>query len=94
MEAHIQSETLKRLSYIEGHLLGVQKMIAEDRYCTDILRRTRAARRALERMDAAILEGYLKTQVVTGITAGKRDQIVGELMELYDIVAKYNIGVR
>jgi len=32
-----KKEVLKRLSYIEGHLGGIHKMIEEDKYCVDIL---------------------------------------------------------
>jgi DNA-binding FrmR family transcriptional regulator len=33
-----KQDVLKRLSYIEGHLGGVRKMVEEDQYCVDILR--------------------------------------------------------
>lgn len=92
MEHPVQADVLKRLSYIEGHLTGIRKMVEEDRYCVDILKQTYAVRRALERMEATVLEGHLKTHVVDGIKNGHESQILDELMELYDLAAKNKTG--
>ncbi|MDA1096897.1 MAG: metal-sensitive transcriptional regulator [Chloroflexi bacterium] len=92
MEHPVQDDVLKRLSYIEGHLTGIRKMVEEDRYCVDILKQTYAVRRALERMEAVVLEGHLKTHVVEGIKNGHESQILDELMELYDLAAKNKTG--
>ena len=35
-----QSETLKRVSDIEGHLSETRRMLEEDRYCIDALKQT------------------------------------------------------
>ena len=88
MESGIRDDALKRLSYIEGHLAGIRKMVEDDRYCVDILKQTHAVRRALERMEATVLEGHMETHVVDGIKSGNEDQIVGELLELFDLAAK------
>ena len=90
MESEVRNGALKRLSYIEGHLAGIRKMIEEDRYCVDILKQTHAVRRALEKMEAMVLQGHMETHVVDGIKSGNQDQIVGELMELFDLAAKNN----
>ena len=92
MESEVRDEALKRLSYIEGHLAGIRKMVEEDRYCIDILKQTHAVRRALEKMEATVLQGHMETHVVDGIKSGNQDQIVGELMELFDLAAKNNTG--
>ncbi|MBI4329363.1 MAG: metal-sensitive transcriptional regulator [Chloroflexi bacterium] len=85
MRPDIQADALKRISYIEGHLAGVRKMIEEDRYCVDVLKQTYAVRRALEKLEALILEGHMQTHVVEGIKGGREGQIVEELMELYGL---------
>ena len=78
-----KADTLKRLSYIEGHLSGIRKMLQEDKYCVDILKQTYAVRRAIEKLESILLEGHLHTCVVEGIKDGREDQVVGELTELY-----------
>src|SRR2546425_7051570 len=46
----------RSLSYIEGHVSGIRRMVEEDKYCVDILRQTYAVRKALEKLEAIILE--------------------------------------
>lgn len=78
-----KSDALKRLSYIEGHLSGIRKMLEEDKYCVDVLKQTYAVRRAIEKMESILLEGHLHSCVVEGIKDGREDQVVGELTDLY-----------
>ena len=85
MEDTTRQGVLKRLNYIEGHLAGVRRMIQDDKYCPEVLKQTYAVRRAIEKMEAMILEGHLHTCVASGIRDGREDQVIGELMELYEI---------
>ncbi len=80
-----KKETLKRLSYIEGHLAGVKRMLEEDKYCVDILKQTFAIRRAIEKVEAMLLEGHLETCVVEGVRNGREKEVLGELVELYTL---------
>ena len=57
MQEERKSDVLKRLSYIEGHVAGIRKMVEEDKYCVDILRQAHAVRKALEKLEAIIVEG-------------------------------------
>ena len=88
MQTNTRTECLKRLSFIEGHLAGIRKMIEEDKYCVDVLRQTYAVRKAIEKLEALMLEGHLHTCVVEGIRDGRDKEIVGELMELYNVARK------
>lgn len=85
MTPEIHSDALKRLSYIEGHLNGVRKMLEEDRYCVEILKQTHAIRKAIEKFEVLLLDGHLKTCVVDGIQNGKSEQIIDELRSLYTV---------
>ena len=80
-----KQEVLKRLNYIDGHLDGIRKMIEEDKYCVDILRQTYAVRKAIEKLEAIILENHLQTCVPEGISSGRTDAVVEELVQLYNI---------
>ena len=94
--AHDQHETLpeakraalKRLSYIEGHLAGVRRMIEGDQYCVDILKQTFAIRRAIQKMESIVLEGHLHSHVIEGVKDGREHQVLGELLELYTLSDK------
>ena len=78
-----KDDALKRLSYIEGHLSGIRKMLEDDKYCVDVLKQTYAVRRAIEKMESILLEGHLHSCVVDGIKEGREDQVVDELTDLY-----------
>jgi DNA-binding FrmR family transcriptional regulator len=78
-------DVLKRLSYIEGHLNGIRRMVEEDKYCVDVLKQTFAVRRAIEKLEAVILDGHLHGCVVEGIKEGREEEVVGELLELYQL---------
>ncbi|MFA7297092.1 MAG: metal-sensitive transcriptional regulator, partial [Dehalococcoidia bacterium] len=72
----------------EGHLSGVRRMIESDQYCVDVLKQTFAIRRAIEKLEAKLLEGHLHGCVVEGIQGGEADRVVGELVELYALANK------
>ncbi len=83
-----RSDVIKRLNYIEGHLAGIRRMIEEDKYCVDILKQTYAVRRAIEKLEALLLDGHLHGCVVEGIRDGREQQVVNELLELYELASK------
>ena len=85
MQADRKPDVLKRLSYIEGHVSGIRKMVEEEKYCVDILRQTYAVRKALEKLEALILEGHLQSCVPEGIKGNREEEVIQELVQLYTI---------
>jgi DNA-binding FrmR family transcriptional regulator len=83
-----RTDVLKRLNFIEGHLAGIRRMIEADKYCVDVLKQTYAVRRAIEKMEAIMLDGHLHTCVVEGIREGRDDAVLAELNELYEMAGK------
>ena len=83
MFPEVKEDALKRMSYIEGHLSGIRKMLEEDKYCVDVLKQTYAVRRAIEKMESLLLEGHLRSCVIDGITTGRADEVVEELRDLF-----------
>jgi len=88
MLSDVRHDAVNRLSYIEGHLAGVKKMVQDDRYCVDVLKQTYAIRRALEKLETKLLEGHLHTCVIDGVRAGRDDQVLDELVELYSLTTR------
>ena len=88
MENDVRQDVLKRLNYIDGHLRGIRSMIEGDKYCPDILKQTYAVRRAIERMESIMLDGHLHHCVVEGIRDGREDQVISELLELYELAGR------
>ena len=81
-------EAMNRLSYIEGHLKGIRKMVEEDQYCVDIIKQTYAVQRALDKFESLLLHGHLGTCVVEGIKEGRDEEVLGELGELFDLAQR------
>jgi DNA-binding FrmR family transcriptional regulator len=80
-----KKDVLNRLATIEGHLKGIRKMVEEDQYCVDILKQAFAVERALQKFEAAILEGHLHGCVVEGFRDGREAEMVDELAELFEL---------
>ncbi|MEP6976406.1 MAG: metal-sensitive transcriptional regulator [Spartobacteria bacterium] len=53
-----------RAKRISGQIAGVQRMIAEDRYCVDILNQISAVRSALDALGVELLTSHLSSCVV------------------------------
>ena len=76
-------DALNRMSYIEGHLAGIRRMVEEDKYCVDVLKQTFAVRRAIQKLESRLLEGHLGSCVIDGVKEGREKEVLGELLELY-----------
>ena len=83
-----KKDVLNRLSSVEGHLQGIRKMVEEDTYCVDVLKQTYAVQRALDKVEAVILRGHLASCVPQRINGPKRDELIAELADLYDLSRK------
>ena len=83
-----KQNALKRLKYIEGHLGGVRRMIEQDTYCIDVLKQTFAVRRAIQKLESVLLEGHLHSCVIEGVKAGREEDVLSELLELYSLADK------
>jgi DNA-binding FrmR family transcriptional regulator len=88
VDTSAKPDILRRLSYIEGHLQGVRRMVEDDKYCVDVLKQTYAVRRAIEKLESLILESHLQGCVVHGIKQGREDAVIGELLDLYEMAGR------
>lgn len=88
MEADKKKAVLKRLAFVDGHLQGVRRMVEADKYCVDVLKQTFAIRRAIEKIESLILDNHLHTCVIEGIKDGRDEQVVGELLDLYELAGR------
>ncbi len=69
-----------RLKRIEGQIRGIQKMLDDNAYCTDILTQVSAVQSALNSFNKELLESHIKTCVVTDIKNGD-DEVVTDLVK-------------
>jgi DNA-binding FrmR family transcriptional regulator len=69
-----------RLRRIEGQVRGVQRMVAEDEYCIDILTQISAVTSALKKVAVGLLDDHMKHCVAEGLASGgdRGEAIVSE----------------
>ncbi len=60
-------------------------MIEDDICCMDVLHQTYAVRKAIEKLETRLVESHLQMCVPEGLADGKRDQVITELVQLYDL---------
>lgn len=71
-----------RLNRIEGQLRGIKNMVAEDRYCNDILIQLSAIESSIKSLSMHILENHLYSCITDSIE--KNDpEVIDELMSLF-----------
>ncbi len=69
-----------RLKRIEGQVRGVQRMLEDDAYCTDILTQVSAIQSALHAFNQELLVNHINTCVVEDIKNGN-DEVVTDLVK-------------
>lgn len=75
-----KDQLLTRLRRIEGQVRGVQGMVAEDRYCIDVLTQIAAAQAALDKVALGLLDAHAHHCVTASENAGEREEKTDELM--------------
>ena len=65
----------KRLNIIEGQVRGINQMIADDRYCDDVLIQIAAVNKSLQTLGNSIFESHLNNCVVREIQMGNLDML-------------------
>jgi CsoR family transcriptional regulator, copper-sensing transcriptional repressor len=91
MDDKHKQDVLLRLKSAEGHLRGIERMVEEDVYCIDIIKQSLAVQKALDKVNALMLETHLGTCVTTAIRSedGKeRERVIGEIVDVFQTANK------
>lgn len=78
---------LARLARIEGQARGMARMVAQDKYCIDVLTQVSAATKALQAVALGLLDEHLSHCVVHAVEAGGQDKDI-KLKEASDAIAR------
>lgn len=87
MEEKKQTELLRRLKSIAGHLRGVEKMIIEEAYCIDIISQVQAVQAALNKVNMQILDDHLHSCLITAVRgddANERAKMLAEIANVFE----------
>ena len=88
MRKEIKASALKRLKRIEGQVRGLARMVAEDRYCIDIVTQISAVRAALRRAEEEVLRDHVAHCVEGAIASGNAAEQRRKIAELMDVVGR------
>ncbi len=76
---------INRLSVMEGQVRGIKQMVAEDRYCEDVLMQISAVVNSLRSLGTQILKEHLSTCITEEMKKGN-PEAVDEIMNLFKIL--------
>nr|NLD40159.1 metal-sensitive transcriptional regulator [Actinomycetales bacterium] len=78
---------LKRMRRIEGQVRGIERMIAEDVYCIDILTQVSAVTKALQAVSLGLVEDHLGHCVVNAAKSSEEEG-AEKIREATDAIAR------
>lgn len=85
-----RSANLMQLRRARGQIDGIERMVADDRYCVDIITQIMAARASLQVVAKALLEAHLKYchEVALRNGGAEADRMYQEVVDLVSKMAR------
>ena len=80
---------IKRLHRIEGQVRGIERMLADDRYCIDIITQIAAVSTALEAVAFKILDDHVNHCVSAALASGEPQLAAEKSRELLEAVHRF-----
>jgi len=80
---------IKRLHRIGGQVRGIERMVAEERYCIDILTQVAATTTALESLALTILDRHVRHCVAGALASGDAEIAAEKSRELLEAVRRF-----
>ncbi len=80
---------ITRLHRIEGQVRGIERMVADERYCIDILTQIGAVSTALESVAQKLLEEHANHCVAGALASGSREEAETKTRELLEAVHRF-----
>jgi DNA-binding FrmR family transcriptional regulator len=88
VDSEIKSSNLKRLRRIEGQVRGLQRLVMEERYCSDILVQVSSVQEALRSVGRALMRNHLRhcaSEAIRDSAPGRAEAMYEELLNLMDM---------
>jgi DNA-binding FrmR family transcriptional regulator len=85
-----RDELLSRLKKIEGQVKGIQRMIEEEKCCTDVMVQISAIRSAINKVGGIMIEKYIMECMQCGLKASlQNSEIDDNVKTVIDTIVKY-----
>lgn len=77
-----KQEVRRRLRRARGQVDGIERMLAENRPCAEILQQIAAAQEALRAAGKLMVRNYMESCATEGIRAGRGKEVYDEFLEI------------
>jgi DNA-binding FrmR family transcriptional regulator len=84
-----KTKALGRLRRIEGQVQGIQRMVANEVYCVDVLLQIAAVQGALDQVQKLLLGRHIESCVADAIRSGSRGDRQRKIDELLDVFSRF-----
>jgi CsoR family transcriptional regulator, copper-sensing transcriptional repressor len=91
MDDITKTAVTRRLASAAGHLKGIERMVAEDNYCIDVIRQIQAVQAALNKVSTLMLDNHLRTCITTAIQGddvSEREKMLAEVTSVFEVSGK------
>lgn len=88
MNSALKKQAIRRFKIAEGQIRGLERMVAHEKYCVDILTQTSAVKYALSGIEDLILQNHLSSHVIEQIKSGKKAKAINEILAIYKLSKK------
>jgi DNA-binding FrmR family transcriptional regulator len=83
-----QTELLRRLRSVSGHVNGVEKMVEEGKYCIDVIHQIQAVQSALNKVTVMLLDDHMHhcmTEAIQSRDPSVRERVLGEIRDVFTV---------
>lgn len=77
-----KDQLLARTQRIDGQVRGVERMVSDDRYCTDVLAQIAAVQAALDKVALGLLDDHARHCLSESNDPGKTDELMTAVARL------------
>jgi DNA-binding FrmR family transcriptional regulator len=85
----LKEQADRRLARIEGQVRGLRKMIAEDRYCVDVLQQVASVHEALRGVGKLMMQKYVENCATEGIRSDDPEEREETYEELLKVIYRF-----
>jgi DNA-binding FrmR family transcriptional regulator len=86
VDAALKDSNQKRLRRIEGQVRGLQKMVADDRYCADIIAQIASVQEALRGVARNLMKNHLHHCAARALRSAKKEEADAMYDELLGLI--------
>lgn len=81
----VKQKALRRIRIVKGQINGLEKMVAKDKYCIDIITQSSAIKQALSGVEDLLLKNHLATHAVSQMRSGRIKKATAEILKVYKL---------